>query len=279
MVATGQVEAEVDERVHAIERAFETHWSVFGGWPGAALRDEDGVLWFESPIAHLPYNAVIRTAIPGDRDADAVIERVSGTFRDRNVPYLWVQRPSDRPADLGRRLAGHGLDLVERATGMDLELASWQAPPAGNTDVTVVEALDDPALHDYEKLIRTYWSVPEEERDLIERLNRYWIGPHSPGTRYVAYLDGVGVGKLFLNLSQIPVVSIYGVAVLPAARGRGVATMLMTAALERGRRDGASRAVLHSSAMAVSLYRRLGFEERCSFDVYGTGPLFGTHHH
>jgi hypothetical protein len=37
--------------------------------------------------------------------------------------------------------------------------------------------------------------------------------------------------------------------------------------------------VLHSSPMAESLYRRVGFLDRCTFDVYATAALLGTHHH
>jgi ribosomal protein S18 acetylase RimI-like enzyme len=266
------------DRVQAIERAFTNHWSVFGGWPGASLHDEDGVRWFETPIAHLPYNAVIRTLIPPEADPDAVIRRVTGRFHAREVPFMWVVLPSDQPRDLSHRLGGAGLDLVEQATGMDLDLDEWQAQ-ATPADVEIRAAGDDQTMRDYETLIRTYWSVPEEERELIERLNRHWTGDRSPGRRCVAYLEGRAVGKLFARHADLPVLSIYGVAVLPEARGRGIATALMTAAISEAQALGATRVVLHSSAMAQSLYRRMGFEPRCTLDVYATGPLFGTHHH
>lgn len=98
----------LDDRVAVIEAAFERHWRHFSGYPGASLRDEDGLLWFESPIRHLPYNWVIRTQIPDALDAEAVIARAAAAFRARDVPFMWVQRPSDRPADLDRRLSMHG---------------------------------------------------------------------------------------------------------------------------------------------------------------------------
>jgi ribosomal protein S18 acetylase RimI-like enzyme len=161
---------------------------------------------------------------------------------------------------------------------MDLDLDGWTADvlPAG---VRIVEASSDAELADYEALIRTYWSVPDDQRHWITTLNRHWTGERSPGARLVAYIDDAAVGKLFLNLTQVPVASVYGVAVTPAARGRGIATGLMTEALTRARDAGCDRIVLHSSAMARSLYERMGFVERCTIDAYATGPLFGTHHH
>lgn len=271
---------DVDARAAVVEQAFETHWRHFGLYPGASLRDEDGVLWFESPLRHLPYNWVIRTRIPDDRDSDAVIERVATGFRDRDVPFMWIHRPSDQPADLGDRLLAQGLSLGETATGMDLDLDSYEPSP-NRSDAEVVETEDDDArLQDYEELIRTYWSVPEGDRHYIHTLNRHWTGARSPGVRFVAYLDGAAVGKLFMNTRAAPAhVAIYGVAVTPEARGRGVARALMDEALTRAKRQRARRCVLHASEMALSMYLRMGFVARCLLPVYSTRAIFETHHH
>lgn len=266
--------------IAAIEDAFVAHWSVFGRWSHGSLHEEDGVLWFETPIAHLPYNMVMRTRIADGADATTVVGRVADRFRARQVPYLWVQRPSDQPADLGHLLAREGLDLVETVTGMDLDLATYE-PVGEPTAATVLGADSDPdCLRDYVEMIRTYWSVPESARGLLEAFNDEYAGARSPGIRLIARLGDRTVGKLFLNTLEVPRrVSIYGVAVKPEARGHGIATALMDEALGRAIAMGAERCVLHSSEMAVSLYRRMGFVEHCVFSVYATGPLFGTHHH
>lgn len=271
------------ERVATIEAAFERHWRHFGEYPGASLHHEDGVLWFESPIRHLPYNWVIGTRVDSGADPDPIIGRVAARFRAREVPFMWVQRPSDRPIDLDRRLPRLGLDLVETATGMDLDLDGWQPEPLSTgLDIRQVDAegADEQGLRDYEEMIRTYWSVPEDERHMIEALNRTFMGGRKPGFRLVAYLDGQPVGKLFCNTEDLPAwIAIYGVAVRPAARGRGVATSLMGEAISRGLSAGALRCVLHASTMALSMYRRMGFTERCRLPVFATAPVFGTHHH
>jgi GNAT superfamily N-acetyltransferase len=168
---------------------------------------------------------------------------------------------------------------------MDLDLDRWvPEPPRTGLELHHVDAPDadpDPdGLQHYEELIRTYWSVPEDARHLIEGLNRHWTGERDPGARLVAYVDGVPVGKCFINLEDVPAwVAIYGVAVRPEARGQGIATALMHRAIGIGREAGASRAILHSSTMAASMYRRMGFVERCLLPVYASAALFGTHHH
>jgi ribosomal protein S18 acetylase RimI-like enzyme len=279
-----QVDAiDLADRVAVIEAALERHWRLFGMYPGSHLRDEDGVLSFGSPIRHLPYNGVIRTNVAPDGDAAAILARTAASFRSRSVPFMWIVRPSDRPDDLERHLAVLGLDLVETAVGMDLDLDGWRPEPKrGDAEIRHVDTADaDPAgLHDYEELIRTYWAVPEDERHMIETLNRHWTGTRSPGERLVAYLDGRAVGKCFVRLADLPdSIAIFGVAVRPEARGGGIATALMQEAIGMGVARDARRAVLHSSSMAFSMYRRLGFTERCRLPVYATDALFGTHHH
>jgi len=46
-----------------------------------------------------------------------------------------------------------------------------------------------------------------------------------------------------------------------AWRGRGVGTAMTAAALRAAAGDGAQRAFLDSSALGLSIYRRLGFEK------------------
>jgi hypothetical protein len=117
--------------VTEIEEAFVAHWSIFGRWKHGELHDENGVLWFETPIKHLPYNGIIRTRIGGD--ADAVVAAVIDRFRTRGVQFFWLVHPSARPRDLSDRLAARGLQSVENATGMSLELTDWKGGdlPAG----------------------------------------------------------------------------------------------------------------------------------------------------
>jgi hypothetical protein len=66
----------IDSAIAEIEDAFEGHWRRFGLYPGARLVEESGVLRFESPLAHLPYNAVIRTRITLSDDPERVLHKL-----------------------------------------------------------------------------------------------------------------------------------------------------------------------------------------------------------
>ena len=48
--------------------------------------------------------------------------------------------------------------------------------------------------------------------------------------------------------------------------------------LQRAKQHGCHRAVLHSTDMAVGVYRRVGFVERCTLTVFATASLWSDAH-
>jgi hypothetical protein len=83
-----------------IEEALFAQWSHFGRWPRGELHDQDGLLWFETPIKPLPYNGVIRSRLREGASADATIRALMARFRARDVQWFWVVHPSTTPAEL-----------------------------------------------------------------------------------------------------------------------------------------------------------------------------------
>jgi ribosomal protein S18 acetylase RimI-like enzyme len=74
------------------------------------------------------------------------------------------------------------------------------------------------------------------------------------------------------------VAAIYAMTTLPEARGRWIASGLTTVLISRASELGCRRVVLHSSDMAVGVYRRVGFVERCRFTVFATAALWSQAH-
>jgi len=262
--------------VQAIEEALVGHWSHFGRWPRGALVEADGALRYETPIAQLPYNGVIRTRIAGD--PDGVIETVLTSFARREVSCLWWHHPTADPPDLGERLTARGLQLVEKAVGMSLDLRDRPAQPVAPTGVRYLEVLDDELMHSYSALIFGYWEVPKPSQALVAEVNRYWVPARTPVARWVAFDEaGEAIGKALLSLATPPgVAAIYGMSVTPKARGRGVASALTNIMLERAESLGCERVVLHSSEMAVGLYERAGFVRQCELPVYANATLWAS---
>lgn len=267
----------MDEQTREIEAALVGHWSHLGRWTSGRLVDEGGVLRYETPIPHLPYNGVIRTQITGD--PDATIGAVVESFGSRGVPFIWWEHPSCLPEGLGEHLARHGLTAVEDVTGMSIDLVGWVEPEL-REDVQFVEILDSQEMKAYEDLIVRYWELPRESQTMVASLNRYWGPGHLPAHRWVGYLDGQPVGKAMLSLAAPEgVAAVYGMSVTPEARGRGIASGFTTTLLQRAKQLGCHRVVLHSSRMAVDVYRRAGFVDCCTMTVYATAPLWSGADH
>ena len=84
-------------------------------------------------------------------------------------------------------------------------------------------------------------------------------------------LDGRPVATA-LVLHGGEVASIFAVATVPDARGRGAGSAATLAAMHDARRRGARIAVLESSEMGYSIYVRLGFREVARFRVLVDRP-------
>ena len=262
--------------IEAIEEAFVAQWSNYGHAPGGVFHEEDDLVWAEAPVSQLPYNAVLRTWL--GQDAAARIEQVLTHFRRRAVQFLWLVHPTAQPADLAAQLAARGLSLVERATGMALDLSAWSASPDPSPGpVTYREVQDEQGLGAFEELMAAYWALPADSRSYVFDMNRWAYAAGDRGVRWVAYLDGQPVGKVYLShLGRPDTAAIFGVYVRPTARGYGIASALTALAVARAAALGRRRLVLHSSEMAVNIYRRLGFVERCTIPVYATAALHGV---
>jgi ribosomal protein S18 acetylase RimI-like enzyme len=273
------VTTEASQTVSEIEEALVGHWSHLGRWTRGALIEEAGTLRYETPIAQLPYNGVIRTRIAND--AQAVIASVLASFRSRNVSCLWWDHPSATPEGLGSLLSAEGLEAVEQAAGMSIDLGNIDPPEPLTPGTRYAEVLDDDQMRQYANLIVRYWELSEESRDLVEELNGYW-GPSNPQIRrWLAFTDeSTPIGKVLLSLAAPPgVAAIYGMSVLPEARGKGIAGALTDIVLRRAKELGCKRVVLHSSQMAVGVYERAGFRKHCDLTVYADAPLWASRTH
>jgi ribosomal protein S18 acetylase RimI-like enzyme len=265
-------EADLD----AIDLAFTEQWSVFGLGPRGEYHDEGDLVWIEAPIPQIPYNAIIRARLGAD--AGERITALVEHFRGLGYEFMCPVQPRSTPADLGDHLEAAGLSVVERATGMALDLSTRAGHPAPADEADGVvyrEVTTDAGMDAYEELIAFYWELPEESLRYVRGINR-WAGfaPDAPGRRWVASIDGRPVGKTFLRLQGlVDSAGIFGVSVKNEARGRGVATTLMDHVMHACARLGRTRMVLHSSEMAVNMYRRIGFVDRCEIPVYATTGL------
>jgi ribosomal protein S18 acetylase RimI-like enzyme len=191
------------------------------------------------------------------------LEKTVAAIRRKIAPPFWLVGPGSAPADLGERLPGHGLRPIDSWPGMALDLGCWDAPePAGDAPrITSVAGRDD---------LRAWLAVAGPELFARKKLDpdMFHCLLAQPGISFLTAFDaGIPVATA-MTFSADRVVGLYMIATAKAHRGRGLGSAVTVAALRLARDAGSRTAVLQSTASGFGLYRRLGFEEHCRFDVF-----------
>ena len=264
-------------RVDVSPRAFEDIYVAFyrriaRGEPDAEQRDEDDLYWLLTGVAHSMGNVVLRAHWQDD-DPETLRELIATTMRPfqmRQVPMVWYLWPDSRPADLGEHLTMSGLTHAGDSPMMALDL-TLPLPPAELPSGVSVERVTDPET--YTRWVTVgldshgFW----EETKVILRPMIDRQGYDEQALQYLARLDGepVATATLFLGDENA---AVFNVGTLPKARGKGIGSAITAHCLRDARHAGCHYALLLSSAMGASVYRRLGFTTQGTVAYYYWRP-------
>jgi ribosomal protein S18 acetylase RimI-like enzyme len=240
-------------------------WSQLGRGPGCALDAGPGRLCLETPLHQVPYNAVLRFRPPGDLGSsiDALVARAEA----RGVELIWWLHPTAAPS-LAACLRARGLVEAEVVEGMAADVAAVPEPGPAPAGARVCEVGLGERDAYVDLLAWRYGLGPEARPTLHGLLAATGIGvPGSPTRAWLAVAGGRAVAKACLH-HDAGVAGIYGVATHADARRTGLGRHLTTVAVAAARAAGAEVVVLHSSPMAVGLYRSLGFRSVAPFPLY-----------
>jgi GNAT superfamily N-acetyltransferase len=231
---------------------------------------EPEISWFTTDIAYPNYlfNLVLRANFSSPEEAHAFI---NGLLYDAEVHHkalYWFVGPATQPAQVGEYLETYRFQLVFPVQGMKLELAKLNEnmpfPPAFT--VKRVENLSQ---------LRQFVTVLARNSDTPPAIAAKWfkleaglgVGDNLPWQRYLGFWQGEPVAACSI-VAGAGVVGLYQVATLPQARGHGLATAICLTALREARQRGHHTAVLHSTPMAVKIYRQLGFQPAAHLMLY-----------
>lgn len=255
--------------IHHIEENLWEMWSNFGRGPGCSLHEDEYTLWFETPIPIIPYNGVIK--FQADSAVDQHIDSILQHFRRKRAQFMWVLHPSSRPADLRDRLLRQGLIDVEPIPGMARSLEDLPEVPHLPNGIQIREAVGAKDSSAYYQFATWRWNVPEGyQQQYASIVKCFQFGqPGSKAHMWQAWRAGQPIAKAGMYLGS-NAAGIYAVATRPEARRLGLASALTLTALHKARSFGYPLAVLHSSPMAESLYRSLGFATLAEFRLFAS---------
>lgn len=251
-----------DQAVRDLERNMWSMFSIMGRGTGGRLVDTATRLVTEAPVPQPPYNAVLRFHDEGDRPLREQAAELLAPMVDRGVTPVWVVHPSTDPR-LPDVLAELGLVCAEEIFGMCADLVDIE-PPTPRDDIEIVE-FDEHSEHIWLDLVSWRYGLSDESSPYLRDVYRAGLREGTGGL--VALVDGEPVSKAVMHVAD-GVAGIYGVATTEAGRGKGLATHLCGVALAKARATGVERTVLHSTPMAHDLYRRMGYRDVATFEMW-----------
>jgi ribosomal protein S18 acetylase RimI-like enzyme len=259
--------------VGELERNLWETWSIFGCGPNCILHEEEDLLWFETPIPIIPYNGVLRFQMQSI--VDQTITRIVEHFKLKQSQFMWILHPSSNPTDLRERLLTHGLKDVEPVLGMvrHLDHLPELIPFPENIEVRKVVGQKDASA--FYQFATWRWNVPEEYQLDYETIAKgFRLGhPDAKVHMWQAWRNGKPIAKAGMYLSSNSA-GIYAVVTRPEARRLGLARALTLIALHHAHSRGYQLAVLHSTPMAESLYRSLGFSTIAEFRIFASHDVY-----
>ena len=225
---------------------------------GAEVFEIDGLLLAFANVPDPPVNAVHVLSEPAD--PVAAFTAAEHAFRERDRP-IGVDVAVGRHPSVDDAIREIGLTRLFAWPGMAVDVAAL--PEAVLPDGIRVEPVTD------ERGAAAVAHVEQvgfgSETEIAERFYAASSYPVEGGRSLVAWdgEDPVGMAAGYLHEGAI---GIFGVAVVPAARRRGIASALSVMA---ARAFPADLAWLHTDdAQARSVYERLGFREVAQWEVW-----------
>lgn len=261
----------------AVERNLHALFRAMTALPGSELDDRGAVSRHFATPTNPMFKGAWATALAGNAADDAIDETIEW-FGSRGAPYFfWWTGPATQPADLGSRLEARGLLSMESqqrvlAAGIHQTAAGAPAMAADlamldrgflsrvPSGFAVEEVADDPGLLDFSRVFVETYGIPEwAGQAWVDATRTLGIGL-TPWRMFLGRLDGEAVATNILFCGG-GVASVYGVATLPKAQGRGIGAAITLAPLLLAHDAGYRYAVLFSTEMGVPVYRRIGFFE------------------
>ncbi|MBL8102976.1 MAG: GNAT family N-acetyltransferase [Anaerolineales bacterium] len=209
-------------------------------------------------------------------EVDNVIDETIAWFKERKAPFFfWWTGGKTTPADLEERLVQRGMISMEEQTKELAKgiLSTQRGSPCMVADLNrmnesvldsvpenfvIQEVANETMLHDFKRIFVETYEIPDwAGQAWVDATLKAGVGK-TEWKMYVGYLgdEAVATNMLFNGGG---VASVYAVATLSSARGKGIGGAITLKPLLEARDMGYKYAVLFATEMGIGAYKRIGF--------------------
>ena len=229
--------------------------------------ETDEFFRYSTGIPFFLFNAVIESHVPSEDAIKKIRENIT-YFEKRQVPFLWMIGPSSSPKNMGELLIKNGL-ILDKMPGMayNLNILGTEMELLPKLEIMKVENVE--TLKVWVDIVLTGFTLPREliSDFFYEAFLFMLLNDNSSASAFIAYYNGNPVASS-LVFYEAGVAGIYNVTTLEEARGKGIGAAITLVPLNEAKRLGYEIAILHSSEMALNMYKQMGFKEYCEIDWF-----------
>lgn len=232
----------------------------------AEVYEDAQVLRVLTRLPFSPLNVILRAHFEPE-EIEGGVEATLATFGSPRPPLTWWIGPATQTPQLEKVLLTHGLVHALDAPGMAINLRELKAVTSDPSQFTVTPVTDLEGIKHWVQALATCYQLDEQVRRLWLTVHHHMLKHTASCRYYVGWRGGLPVATSLLLLHN-GVAGIYQVTTLPEHRGQGIGTAMTSVPLREAFEQGYRIGVLECSQMAVSLYRRLGFQQYCTLSAY-----------
>ncbi len=238
-------------------------YSLYRGFANAgdyALTERPSYSWIWTDKSVFPRNIF---QIDPAMDETALSDLVQLIKDDRASPFM-VFRNDKVNDDFIEKLKAKGFRQVMHWPGMALPLQhnhKWTV--ADDPAISIKKIRDAEDVSEWAGMVEDIlFNSRKIDRKVLNNL------VHTPAlSLYTGYYDNVPAGTLLMWTGD-QVAGLYMITTRPDFRKKGVAWQMTNKAIRDAAFTGCHYAVLESTQQGLSIYRKAGFLESCSFSIY-----------
>jgi ribosomal protein S18 acetylase RimI-like enzyme len=251
----------------AMDANMVAFWSAYGRGKGCTLQQAGDAVWFYTGVPHPLFNGVPR-AILDAKDVQSTIDGLQARINAQGAPAFWWLGPGTKPDDLGSTLERRGLEPAGEVPGMALDLHSMDSRLREIAGFRVEKVGNETQQALWARVAAIGTEFPDNAVDAMEKVEPTLCdSAYRAQQRYIGYLDDKPVASAALVLDS-GVAGVYAIATIPESRQRGIGRYMTMLPLLEARRLGYHVAILQASSMGYPIYKKLGFNDVCSYRLY-----------